>query len=73
LKDLRRFKLARRKKASQKPTKVKIEEGVVHVELSRQLQERLSQAARMSGKSEAALIREAIAEAISSRTNQKQN
>jgi hypothetical protein len=70
---LRRFKLARKKKTQQKPPKVKIEKDVVHVELSPQLQERLGEAARMSGKSETDLIREAIAEAISRRTNQKPN
>jgi hypothetical protein len=73
LPDMREFKRIRKRKAQQKPTMVEIEEGVVHVELSPQLQEWLSRMARVGVLSEADLIREAIAEAISRRTRQKPN
>jgi len=73
LPDTRKFKRHAKRKAPQKTTKVEIDEGAVNVELSSELQERLSEAARRSGQSEADLIREAIAEAISRRTNQKPN
>jgi hypothetical protein len=44
---MEKFKRAPKKKTPLKPTRVEIEEGVVHVELSPQLKERLCEAAIM--------------------------
>lgn len=62
-----------RKKAPRKTNRAEIEESVIRVELSPQLQEALSEAARVSGYSEADFLLEAIAEAIAKRTKNKPN
>lgn len=59
------------KKAPQDQTDFEFEDGLVYVELSPEVQERLREAARGSGQSEADLIRDAIAEAVSKRTTKK--
>jgi predicted HicB family RNase H-like nuclease len=62
----------RKKKAPRKATKVEIEESVVHVELSPQLQRALEEAARASSYSEPDFLLEAITEALARRSRQKQ-
>lgn len=73
LPEMREFKRVRMKKAQQKQKMAEVEEGVVHVELNPQIREWLSEVARVGVLSEADLVREAIAEAISRRTRQKPN
>jgi hypothetical protein len=73
LQDLTKLKRVPKRQSLRKLTKVKIEEDIVHVKLSQQLQVRLGEAARQTGLSETEIIHEAIAEAISTRGRRKPN